>query len=255
MVSIRIIGASLLGLGLAACTSVLPQQEQAQEAQEPHILTQYRWERAAPTAGTHRHPLQLEFADGRVLASKLCNHLSAPYQVDGAQLKVEQFISTMKMCADPSLMQWEQFVAKHLPTVQDYVVAVTPDSQAPTLTLTFKEGEKWTLKGQATPETQYGGPAERVFWEIAPEKASCTHPLMGNTSCLRIREIQYNETGVKTSTGEWENFYGSIEGHNFVPGQRQVLRLKRFTRKAVAADQSRYVYVLDMVVETERVKR
>lgn len=254
MVSVRWMGTGLLSLSLAACTSVMPEQQAAQPAPEPHILTQYQWQRAAPESGPHRYPVTLQFAKGRITATQLCNHLSGSYQVDGAQLEVGQMVSTMKMCADASLMQWEQFVARHLPTVQDYVVAMRPDSDSPLLTLTFKEGENWVLQGQATAETRYGGPAERVFWEIAPEKAQCTHPLMKQGSCLKVREVHYNDSGIKTSTGEWENFYGTIEGHAFKAGQRQVLRLKRFTRKNVAADQSRYVYVLDMVVETETVK-
>jgi hypothetical protein len=73
--------------------------------------------------------------------------------------------------------------------------------------------------------------------------------------CLRVREIHYGDNGVKTSTGEWENFYSEIEGYKHEPGIRNVLRIQRYKRQNVPADASAYAYVLDMVVESERVGR
>ena len=46
-------------------------------------------------------------------------------------------------------------------------------------------------------------------------------------------------------------FYDPIEGYSHQAGTRHVLRLKRYTRQQVPADASQYVYVLDMIVESE----
>ncbi|MBN9325065.1 MAG: DUF4377 domain-containing protein, partial [Delftia acidovorans] len=46
-----------------------------------------------------------------------------------------------------------------------------------------------------------------------------------------------------------------IEGYKHEPGIRNVLRIQRYKRQNVPADASAYAYVLDMVVESERVGR
>ena len=74
------------------------------------------------------------------------------------------------------------------------------------------------------------------------------------TQCLQVREVRYDDAGRKTTTGEWGNFYGSIEGYQHEPGIRNVLRIKRYTVQNPPADASRYAYVLDMMVESERTK-
>ena len=55
--------------------------------------------------------------------------------------------------------------------------------------------------------------------------------------------------------GAWRNFHGSIEGFSHTPGVRNVLRIDRYQRKQAPADASRYVYVLDLVVESETVAK
>ena len=90
---------------------------------------------------------------------------------------------------------------------------------------------------------------------MAPQRTACNHPLIKDFQCLRVREIRYGDNGVKTSTGEWENFYSEIEGYKHEPGIRNVLRIQRYKRQNVPADASAYAYVLDMVVESERVGR
>ena len=54
--------------------------------------------------------------------------------------------------------------------------------------------------------------------------------------------------------GEWQPFYDPIEGYTHQPGVRNVLRLKRFERGASAGG-SPFVFVLDLVVESEVVAR
>ena len=58
-------------------------------------------------------------------------------------------------------------------------------------------------------------------------------------------------SGIKQRVDQWQLFYDEIENYQHQAGVRNVLRLKRYTRQQAPADASRYVYVLDMVVESE----
>jgi hypothetical protein len=66
--------------------------------------------------------------------------------------------------------------------------------------------------------------------------------------------MQYSSQGIKQSAGEWQNYYGSIEGYTHQDGVRNVLRIKRFTRDQAPADASKHIDVLDMTVESEIVR-
>ena len=92
--------------------------------------------------------------------------------------------------------------------------------------------------------------------ETTEQRIACSHPLIPNHQCLQVRDIHYGENGVKQAPGEWKAFYGEIEGFEFQPGERKVLRLKKFTKPdPVPADASSIAYVLDMVVESEIVPK
>ena len=111
------------------------------------------------------------------------------------------------------------------------------------------------MRGQPTPESLYGK-ATRIFLEVAPQTVECVSGVMRG-QCLQVRERRFDEHGLRIEPpGEWRNFHGSIEGYTHTPGVRNVLRINRYTRpKPVPADASRYVYVLDMVVESELVSK
>ena len=70
--------------------------------------------------------------------------------------------------------------------------------------------------------------------------------------CLHVREIAYDDQGLKIGEGEWQFFYQEIEGYTHEPGVRNVLRLDRFNVANPPADGSSIACVLDMVVESER---
>ena len=121
--------------------------------------------------------------------------------------------------------------------------------------LTNAAGDRLVFHGTPTPATRFGGPAERVFLEVAPETQPCSHPLIPDKQCLQTREIVFGEDGLRVGEpGEWQNFYGEIEGFTHQTGTRNVLRLDRYTLANPPADGSAHAYVLDMVVESELVK-
>ncbi len=191
-------------------------------------------------------PLQLDFAEGRVNISNTCNRMGGGYSVAGEQLTFERLASTMMACADPKLMALDQEAAKRL----EGSVAFTHVDD--TLTLATASGDVLVFQGEPTAETRYGGKGETVFLEIASQAKPCSHPLIPDQQCLQVRELKYDDKGIKTGTeGAFENFYGSIGGYTHEAGVRNVLRVKRYTISNPPADGSALAYELDMVVESE----
>ncbi|MFC3814274.1 DUF4377 domain-containing protein [Lysobacter sp. GCM10012299] len=194
-------------------------------------------------------PLQLDFRDGRVSVSNACNRMGGGYTLTGDRLQVARMAATLMACTDPKLMALDQAIGKRLEAPQ--TVALRNGDQ---LALTSADGEVLTFRGEPTAETRYGGPGETAFLEVAAQTKPCSHPLIPNKQCLQVRELRYDDRGIKTGTpGEWQPLYQDIEGYEHTDGVRNVVRVKRYTIKNPPADGSSIAYVLDMVVESENV--
>lgn len=261
---------SLALMGLAACTA--PNYASNTADSERHMdkensLQAYHWRLFATTdkdgqpapviPGIGGEQVTLNFTDKLMSVAKLCNTLGSGYTVKGSKISFTSPVSTMKACMDEDVMRNEQELGKLLPTATEWNLAKagsTPGNPAPVLTLTFKDGSKWRLKGEPTATTRYGGEPTRIFMEVAAQKEQCSHPLIPNYQCLKVRELQYNEAGVKSYTGDWMYYYGEIEGYQHQPGVRNVLRINRYALKNVPADASSHADVLDMVVESEQIR-
>jgi len=264
-----------LALALAACAQNAPPPKPAAPtpatdpaaaaadtpaATDARALDAYHWrlESATDAAGTRidalfpgtDHVLTLDFAGKRIAVSGGCNGQSGGYRIDDQnRLEVARLAATMKACAAP-LMQADEAIGKWLAQPLQWRVE---ESLPPRLRLVAADGSSTTWTGEATAETRYGGAGETVFMEVAPQRIDCHHPMMPDYKCLQVREIRYDDSGVKQPPGEWQAFYGDIEGFEFREGERKVLRLKRFRRDPAPADASSIAYVLDMVVESELV--
>ena len=197
-------------------------------------------------------PLQLDFADGRVGVANACNRMGGGYSLEGESLTVARMASTMMACADPKLMALDGEIGKRLEGASKLTL-LTGDT--PTLTLANGAGDTLVFAGEPTAETRYGGPGERMFLEVAAHAKPCSHPLIPDMQCLQVREVKYDDQGLKVGTpGEFGNFYDSIDGYTHEDGVRNVLRVERYTIENPPADGSRYAYVLDMVVESENTR-
>jgi heat shock protein HslJ len=200
--------------------------------------------------GSSQAPIELDFVDQRVVVKNLCNVISSAYTVEGQRINLQRGMSTLRACNDNQLMMLEQKVARILPTAKQWNVQLGGSTtEQPRLTLQFIDGTRWQLNGKPTAQTQYGSAPERIFLEVGPERKACSAGA-GRHQCLQVREIRYGDNGVKTYTGQWENFYSEIEGYKHEAGVSNVLRINRFKRQNVPADASSYVYVLDMVVSS-----
>ena len=197
-------------------------------------------------------PLQLDFKDGRVGVGNTCNRMNGAYLAEGDQLLFDRLASTMMACADPKLMALDEQVAARLSGKLQMKLQA---GDSPSLVLTTAGGDVLTFTGEPTAETRYGGPGETVFLEVAAQTKACSHPLIPDKQCLQVRELKYDDKGIKTGTdGVFENFYGNIEGYAHEAGTRNVLRVKRYKIANPPADGSSQAYELDMVVESEIAK-
>lgn len=231
-------------------------------AVNPQRLSGYYWQLKDATDGAGARidalfprpepALQVTFQEGRVSIANGCNMVGGSYTLKGDALSVGPMVMTQRACTETALMKADDAISERLAGGSTLVLAA---GETPTLTLATAAGDTLHFNGVPTPQTKYGSEGTRMFLEVAPERVACHHPMMPDYKCLHVREIQYGDNGVKTSTGEWQFLYQDIEGYTHKPGIRNVLRLHRFDRKdPVPADASSVAYVLDMVVESEMVK-
>lgn len=235
----------------AASTLLSGYHWQLQQVRAADGSAQPGWKPSGP--GTDGSAIQLDFTDeGMLSVRNLCNQLAGRYTLDGNRMNVGHLVSTMRACNNQPLMELEQSVAKRLAQLSNWQMQKPQGDITPVLTLTFQDGGRWELQGQPTPATLYGSAGVREFLEVAPAREACTG--VAPMQCLKVRSVHYDSRGLKTEVGPWQLFYSEIEGYRHEPGVRNVLRVQRYERKNPPADASRYVYVLDMVVESEIVK-
>lgn len=257
--------AALPLLLLAACTPVEPPAPApsapttaASPVLDAALLGARHWRLAEATAadGTRIDalfprpdtPLQLDFADGRVSVSNACNRIGGHYTLDGDRFATGNLISTQMACADAALMQSDAAIGERLRAGGTLHL-----DGAETLVLATPAGETLRFAGTPTADAKYGAPGKRVFLEVAAQRVPCHHAMMPDYQCLHVREIAYDDQGLKQSEGEWQFLYQDIEGYTHAPGIRNVLRLKRYPVADPPADGASIAYVLDRVVESERV--
>lgn len=242
-----------------AATAPAPPGADPAPAATAATLDAYHWQLDAATAadgsaldalsGNPDAPLQLDFLHDRVSVTNACNAMGADYTLEAGEVSFGPMVSTQMACGE-SLMAMEREAHTRLAGSH----AMTLESgEPPRMVLTNGLGDTLVFIGAPTAQTRYGGEPERVFLEVAAERVDCHHPLMPEHRCLQVRELQYDEAGLKQGTGEWQPLYEEIEGYEHHPGMRHVLRLDRYQRRDVPADASAVVHVLDMVVESERV--
>lgn len=256
--------AAVAALGLAACSS-WPGPATSWEplaAGAERTLEAYRWRLESATDAQGRRIDGVALPDGRAFAFAFpssgvvidggCNTMRGGVGIEpGGRIRVGRMASTMKAC-DDALMKADAALAKLL---ADPLKAAIDGSAEPRLRLVTAASDTLVLVGQPTPESRYG-PATVMFLEVAAQRIPCSMPPMRMATCLQVRDRVYDANGLLVGTpGEWRAFAGEIEGYTHRAGERNVLRVKRFERSNPPADASRYVYVLDLVVESEVVQR
>jgi heat shock protein HslJ len=192
----------------------------------------------------------LRFDGVRLAVSGGCNQMNGSWRISPqGQLMVGRLAATMKAC-EPALMKADAVLSALLAQHLDVQLQ---GGAMPSLRLVSPTRQTLALSGQPTLESQYGA-ATRIFMEVGPQTVECVSGVM-RTQCLRVRERRFDAQGLRIEPpGEWRIFHGGIDGYTHSAGVRNVLRINRYQRNPVPADASAYVYVLDMVVESETVK-
>ncbi|TCM69860.1 heat shock protein HslJ [Acinetobacter calcoaceticus] len=254
---IKLFAIALLPFALAACQTTELQQVKdsvvnaIQQPNTAQTLVDYQWS-YQPTAT--QKPIVLNFAkqDQRLSISTGCNTLNTSWRIDNGLIITGNGASTMKAC-EPALMKQEQFVAALFNNAKVPFSVSQTQPQTAVLTIITAQGEKLVFNGEMTAEAKYQSQPETIFLEISPVTKSCTG--VAPQTCLQVREIKFDQNGVKTQVDkDWTYFYDGIQGFTHVPTERQVVRIKRYEIKNPAADQSKYAYVQDMIVEREQIK-
>lgn len=247
---------------LAACSATAPRSDAAQAATsgDAAALGAYHWQlrdavdrdgrRIDALFARPRQPLQLDFADGRLGVANACNRIGGAYRIEGGRLVAGRLVQTLMACADPALANLDAAIGRRLEARPR--IELRTDAE-PRLRLSTDDGDTLDFTGAPTAATRYGGPGETVFLEVDAQTQPCTHPLMRNRRCLRVRERHYDADGLASGTpGEWHLLPQDIEGYTHEDGMRDVLRVKRYEVGHPPADAPAQVYVLDMVVESGR---
>lgn len=258
------IAALALGLPamLAAQSPTLPQPNR--RGADPVLvrtLQAHHWTVQSATDGAGKpidgvlvpgHAFVLDFVDDRLSIHGGCNRINGSWRLNPqGQLMVGRLAATMMAC-EPALMQADKALTEVL--AQHLQVQLQPGA-TPSLRLVSPTQQTLTLSGLPTMASLYGAPT-RIFLEVAAQTVPCQPGASAPTQCLQVRERRFDKQGLRIEPpGDWRAFYGGIDGYTHTPGVRNVLRIDRYQRKQVPADASRYVYVLDMVVESETVSK
>ena len=148
-------------------------------------------------------PVQLDFADGRVGVSNTCNRMGGAYSVDGDELKFERMASTMMACTDAKLMALDQEIGKRLEGSARFAAgrrhALTPD---------HRQRRRAHLQRRTHRRNPLRRPRRNRVPGSAAQTKPCSHPLIPDKQCLQVRELKYDDKGIKTGTdGAFGNFY------------------------------------------------
>ncbi len=188
-------------------------------------------------------PIMISFVDGSIRIQNTCNGLSGMFRRLGDEIRVEALTGTKMQCPEPE------------------VAALDGE---PTLEWRAANGDILRFVGDMTPEARYGNQGETAFVEVAAETKPCQPPMAtAPQTCLEVRELRYDDQGLKTDFGPWRLFYDKIEGFTHEPGIRNVLRVKRYRRdnrpddgtNIAPDDGTNIAYVMEMSIESETVQQ
>ena len=232
----------------------------ATRADAAAVLPRYHWrlqeasnpqgERVSALFIAGAEPLQLDFQDGRIAVSRLCNTMTGTYTLSADTLRIGPLASTMMACRDEARTLQARF-ASVLLNAHDYRLDLAQaGTAAPLLTLRRADGHTLVFAGAPTPDTRFGGPPQTAFLEVASRTGPCP-PSAAGSQCLQVREIQFDSQGIRLGTpGKFQPFTADIEGYEHRQGLRNVLRVKRYPVTPPDAGGPSAAYVLDLVVES-----
>jgi heat shock protein HslJ len=179
----------------------VPAGQAVTDAVTSAFLQDHRWLLESAKTGANQRidalfpkdrPFEFSFSGTNMAVTGGCNGLRGSYQINAeGQFVAGRMVSTMMAC-EPALMTADKALSELLSKPLRIMLVQGPH---PTLILLSANNEVLLLKGQKTPEALYG-PATRVFLEVAAQTVACDNPPSGQSQCLQVREIKFDEKGL-----------------------------------------------------------
>lgn len=192
----------------------------------------------------------LNFQQNRMNFSVGCNNMSSNIVLNTGVLQSQgNPMSTLMACGD---LQSAETLLKNAMQGSSRLAFQSGNGQSEKniaiLTQTTAQNNVLVWQGNLTPEKRYNAKGETIFLQVAPTEEKCDK--LSDKLCLMVREISYNEQGIKTKIGDWHIMYEPIEGYQKSPNHGNVLRLKRYRTAPTDSKGYATAFVLDMIVET-----
>ncbi len=187
-----------------------------------------------------------------------CNQNSAPVKLQGASLTTGAIMSTQMSCG-AELDKAERDLTNLIGGTSQ--IAIMPMNFLPNPSMANKEkamlqqvtadGSTFIWEGKLTNTAKYGK-GETVFLEVMGEEKPCSSGINGK--CLQVRDVYYDNKGIKTGKSKWRLMSKQIKGYKHNAKTNQIIRLKKYVTDPVDVKGKQIVYVFDMAVETELVQ-
>lgn len=190
--------------------------------------------------------LKLQFNNRKLNVSGGCNVIASTYQLDGNTMFVPGIISTLMTCTS-KLMAQDEALTKFMNQQKLNIALIKSEDDQLKLRIENKNGSHLLWRGVQTTTSQYGQPTV-AFWEISNKTRTCKTS-QGKRECLQVRDVVYNDQGIKVQTGMWRNFAGEIEGWQFNAKEKQIVRLNVYQIKSTDATKGDFIYKLDQIIE------
>lgn len=261
VIKMAAIGVAAVAMSACAQTNT-PERPVSKPETNAAVLSQYHWQLQSANhqnkqviadfyAGKQQPQLQVNFDSGRLGIYGGCNRTGGAYQITGDTIKSGVLVSTQMACPAPLMKQDSAAAAFFSNQAIRYDIS---QQATPVLTLTASNGDRLQFVGSQTADSKYGNRPETIFLAVSHKTQACVSGVQKH-NCLLVKEIRYNEQGLKTyEDKQWSVFHSSIEGFKHRADSDTVLRVKRYTVANPPADAGKYAYVLDMVVEQALVK-
>lgn len=198
--------------------------------------------------------VQLQFKDGLLAVSGGCNNFSTSYQLDSQNSNISLGrVASTKMACVPELMAQDEAIKKVIDNNKLELGLITKENGELYLKMENQQGDHLlVLAGSFFGLHKYNQP-DTVFLEISNETSPC-NSIQGKESCPLVRKITYDDQGNKIKKGQWHTLWrDDIDGWEFNPRERQVLRLKIY-RPGPTSWRTFSSIKLDQIIEREIVK-
>ena len=194
---------------------------------------------------TQNGKVTLNFNQNHITYNVGCNQLSNQYSLSKNTMQpIGTGISTLMGCGE--LQAREQWLAKQMQSPSELQIMETQVDAV--LSQTTADGSWLQWVGKLKPEVKYGK-GETVFLEVKPKWQYCDN--VTDKKCLEVRDINYDNQGLKTAVGQWHLLDAPIINYRHDESAQRVLRLTRYRTPPTDTKGYGNLYKLDSMIETK----